>query len=36
MTELDEAEKEKFRAEVQPMYDLFAEQSGLIARIQQA
>lgn len=36
VTELDEAEKEKFRATVQPMYDLFAEQSGLIARIQQA
>lgn len=36
VTELDEAEKEKFRAAVQPMYDLFAEQSGLIARIQQA
>ena len=36
VTELDETEKEKFRAAVQPMYDLFAEQSGLIARIQQA
>lgn len=36
VTELDETEKEKFRAAVQPMYDLFAEQSGLIARIQRA
>ena len=33
VTELDEAEKEKFRAAVQPMYDAFADQSELIARI---
>ena len=33
VTELDEAEKEKFRAAVQPMYDRFADQSDLIARI---
>ena len=36
VTELDEAEKAKFRAAVQPMYDLFGEQAELIARIQEA
>ena len=36
VTELSEAEKEKFRAAVQPMYDQFADQQELIARIQQS
>ena len=36
VTELDEAEKAEFRAAVQPMYDLFAEQSELIARIRES
>ena len=36
VTELDEAEKEKFRAAVQPMYDQFKEQGNLIERIQEA
>lgn len=36
VTELDEDEKAKFRAAVQPMYDLFGEQAELIARIQEA
>ncbi len=36
VTELDEAEKAKFRAAVQPMYDSFASQKDLIARIQEA
>lgn len=34
VTELDEAEKARFRAAVQPLYDAFAAQSELIARIQ--
>lgn len=36
VTELDEEEKARFRAAVQPMYDRFAQQGELIARIQQA
>ena len=36
VTELDEEEKAKFRAAVQPMYDRFAQQGELIARIRQA
>ena len=36
VTELDEEEKARFRAAVQPMYDQFARQSELIARIRQA
>ncbi len=36
VTELDEAEKAKFRTAVQPMYDLFAEQEKLIARIRES
>ena len=35
-TELDEEEKARFRAAVQPMYDRFAQQGELIARIRQA
>ena len=36
VTELDEEEKARFRAAVQPMYDRFARQGELIARIRQA
>ena len=36
VTELDEEEKARFRAAVQPMYDRFAQQGELIARIRQA
>ena len=36
VTELDEEEKEKFRAAVQPMYDAFHEQKELITRIQES
>lgn len=36
VTELDEEEKAEFRAAVQPMYDLFAEQGELIARIRES
>ena len=35
VTELDEEEKARFRAAVQPMYDRFAQQGELIARIRQ-
>ena len=34
VTELSSEEKQKFRAAVQPLYDQFADQSELIARIQ--
>ena len=34
VTELSSEEKQKFRAAVQPLYDQFAEQAELIARIQ--
>ena len=34
VTTLPEAEKEKFRAAVQPLYDSFAAQAELIERIQ--
>ena len=34
VTELSREEKQKFRAAVQPLYDQFADQSELIARIQ--
>ena len=34
VTELDEDEKRKFRAAVQPLYEDFAGQSDLIERIQ--
>ena len=36
VTELDEEEKARFRAAVQPMYDRFAQQGELITRIRQA
>lgn len=36
VTELDEEEKARFRAAVQPMYDQFARQGEWIARIRQA
>ena len=36
VTELDEEEKARFRAAVQPMYDRFAQQGELIASIRQA
>ena len=36
VTELDEEEKAKFRAAVQPMYDTFSSQKDLIARIQES
>ena len=36
VTELDEAEKARFRAAVQPMYDEFSAQQELIDRIQKA
>ena len=36
VTELDEEEKARFRAAVQPMYDRFAQQGELIVRIRQA
>ena len=36
VTELDEEEKAKFRAAVQPMYDEFSSQSELIARIRES
>ena len=34
VTELSSEEKQKFRAAVQPLYDQYADQSELIARIQ--
>lgn len=36
VTELSSEEKQKFRAAVQPLYDQFAEQAELIARIQKS
>ena len=36
VTELSSEEKQKFRAAVQPLYDQFAEQAELIARIQES
>ena len=36
VTELDDAEKAKFRAAVQPMYERFSTQSELIVRIQES
>lgn len=36
VTELDEAEKARFRAAVQPMYDEFSAQQELIDRIQKS
>lgn len=36
VTELDEAEKARFRAAVQPMYDGFSAQQELIDRIQKS
>ena len=36
VTELDEAEKARFRAAVQPMYDAFSAQQELIDRIQKS
>ena len=36
VTTLSDAEKQKFRAAVQPLYDQFAEQAELIARIQES
>ena len=36
VTELDDAEKARFRAAVQPMYDAFSDQQELIDRIQKS
>ena len=36
MTLLSDAEKQKFRDAVQPLYDQFSEQAEMIRRIQQA
>ena len=36
VAELSGEEKQKFRAAVQPLYDQFAEQAELIARIQES
>ena len=36
VTELDEAEKARFRAAVQPIYDRFRSQAKLIQRIRES
>ena len=36
MTTLPDAEKQKFRAAVQPLYDRFADQAELLERIKES